>query len=301
MCAGIKFALAEDFIERFCLFLEKNGRSPVTVMAYRCDLEGLVRWAESRNQEAFDIRHFVANDLERYREFLIRKFQPKTTNRKLATLKVFLSWARRPLGLDELPHVPNVKLAPKERSQPSYLSLEQQDRLLQAVAERGTAMQVAAISLMLNTGIRVSELCALTWGDIIISDHKSTVTLYSSKQKRHVEVPLNKRAREALIALGQSREPRTSEAVFTGPSGPITRTGVARMLDRYSKLAKLKNWSPVVLRHTFCMNLIHANVSPEIIAKLMGHRSAEMTLAYYAVQKPDLMTSEERHAVERLT
>jgi integrase len=153
---------------------------------------------------------------------------------------------------------------------------------------------------MLNTGIRVSELCALKWEDIRVTDEECTMTLYSSKQKRPVKVPLNQRAREALTALGPPTKSRMSETVFTGPSGPMTRSGVTTMLNRYSKLANLKNWSPVVLRHTFCMNLIHANVSPEIISKLMGHRSAELTLAYYAPRKPDLVTAEERLAVERI-
>jgi len=270
------------------------------VTNYRYDLEGLVRWTQSRSWERFDILHFVANDLGPYRAFLIGKYKPKTTNRKLATLKVFLSWASRHLGLDEMPHLPNVKLVPKERVQPSYLSLEEQDRLLKTVAAKGTTLQSAAVLLMLNTGIRVSELCALKWKDIRISNEESTLTLYSSKQKLQVKVPLNGVARGALIALQQQKKPRTTDAVFTGPSGTMTRSGVLTMLNRYAKLANLKNWSSVMLRHTFCMNLIHANVSPEIISKLMGHRSSEMTLAYYAPPKSDLITAEELLAVERL-
>jgi integrase/recombinase XerC len=299
MATGTKSAHAEDLIDQFCLFLEKSGRSPVTVTNYRYDLEGLVRWAQSQSPKAFNIQHFVANDLGPYREFLIGKFKPKTTNRKLATLKVFLSWANRHLDLDEMPLLPNVKLIPKERARPAYLSLEEQERLQETIAARGTIIQLAAVLLMLNTGIRVSELCALRWKDIKITDEESTMILYSSKQKQHVKVPLNRTAREALIAL-QQKKPRMGDAVFTGSSGPMTRSGVMTMLNRYSKLANLRTRSTVMLRHTFCMNLIHANVSPEIISKLMGHRSAEMTLAYYAPPKPDLITGEELLAVERL-
>ena len=300
MASRSTFAASDDLIEPFCLFLENDGRSPVTVMNYRCDLEGLVRWSESRNRRAFDLRYFAANDVEPYRDFLISKFKATTTNRKLAVLKVFLSWGGRLLGLVEIPRIPNVKLLPRPKSHLPYLSPSDQAELLRCVEARGETQDVAVIKLMLHTGIRVSELCALRWKNVKIADRKGTLTLYSSKRAKFVEVPLNTPSRNALARLRSSREPKASEMVFTGRSGPMTRRGVVMLLNRYSKIAKLKSLTPGALRQSFCMNLVSLGVTPYIISRLMARGSWEPTLFYFAQLPQKIVRELELEAVERL-
>lgn len=90
---GNKLATSKDLIDRFCEFLEDDGRSRVTVMNYRYDIEALMRWSHSRNPKGLNFRYFVVNILQPYRESLVREFKPATANRKIATLKVFLHWA----------------------------------------------------------------------------------------------------------------------------------------------------------------------------------------------------------------
>lgn len=115
----------------------------------------------------------------------------------------------------------------------------------------GIAQDAAVISLMLNTGIRVSELCFLKWKDVRVSDEAGMLTVYISKQDKRVQVPLNKAARKALLALGPPQQLEMSEQVFTGQYGLMTRRGVVVLLNRYSKIANLNNFTPAMLRNTF--------------------------------------------------
>src|ERR1035437_10725643 len=105
---------AGQIIERFRLFLEQEGRSPITIRNYRSDLEGFIRWSESQSKKDFNVSDFAVSDLHQYRKSLVHRFKASTTNRKLASLKIFLRWASD-AGLSqggEVPRVPNVKLTP---------------------------------------------------------------------------------------------------------------------------------------------------------------------------------------------
>ena len=44
-----------------------------------------------------------------------------------------------------------------------------EDRLTRAVEHEGAARDVAAVKLMLNAGLRIAELCAVAWKDIIFT------------------------------------------------------------------------------------------------------------------------------------
>lgn len=48
------------------------------------------------------------------------------------------------------------------------------------------------------------------------------------------------------------------------------------LVDRYSRIAGIKNVTPGTLRHSFRMNLVQAGVSPFLITDLMGVNSIEM-------------------------
>jgi integrase/recombinase XerC len=145
-------------LDRFCRFLERAERSPHTIRNYRSDLEGLAVWSTSHTEEPFSPSTLTPPDLRAYKRWLIaQNLKPNTINRKLATLKSFLHWAvdvrllRSGHGL----RVP--KPVRETRSGPRWLAGREQHRLLRAVEGLGTPRDHAAVTLMLHTGVRVSE------------------------------------------------------------------------------------------------------------------------------------------------
>ncbi len=73
---------------------------------------------------------------------------------------------------------------------------------MRAVERAGKPRDIAAILLMLNTGLRVAELCVLVWRDIRVTDRHGTLTVRNGKGSKRREVPLNKDARRVLLFLG---------------------------------------------------------------------------------------------------
>lgn len=135
------------------------------------------------------------------------------------------------------------------------------------IVEKGKNIRdIAIIKLLLNTGLRVSELCDLTWINIKISPKKGHLKVNHGKGSKRREVPLNKDARKALQDLGYNQHKGSLENVFIGQRGAMTPRGVESMLKKYVLHTDLEAISPHQLRHTFCKNLIDAGVSLEKVA-----------------------------------
>jgi integrase/recombinase XerC len=277
---------AGELVERFCLFLEHEGKRPLTIKNYRCDIEGYVRWAKSRKKREFNLGDFAPDDLKRYREWIIQGLKAGSTNRKLAALKKFLCWAAdsgllKTLDISELG---NVEFVRKERTRPRWLDSTEQVRLLRAVEDGSVAVDKAAIHLMLNTGIRAPELCELRWTAVSINGDEGKLHVVSSSRLKpfiKATIPLNLEARSALISLGYENYAGKDQFVFSGRYGPMTRRGVDMLVERYSRIAGIEKVTPGMLRHSFCMNLVRAGVSPYTIASLIGNGSMEMIRCYY--------------------
>jgi site-specific recombinase XerD len=138
--------------------------------------------------------------------------------------------------------------------------------LIRAVERHGPARDIAMVSLMLNTGLRVAELAALRWTDLEVRDRSGKLTVRRGKGRKQRTIPLNVEARNALIELRDNRE----------------RWGQSKGI--------------AVLRHTWCKNLADDGVRLEVIAALAGHESLETTRRYVEPGHDDLAAAVERIA-----
>jgi integrase/recombinase XerC len=149
------------------------------------------------------------------------------------------------------------------------------------------------VTLLLNTGLRLQELCALTWREVRVTARTGLLTVTRGTGAKHRQLPLNAEARRALMGLGYAVHAGSSAPVFMGQRGRLTPSGVQRLLRKYAHAAHLDVLSPHRLRHTFCKRLIDAGVGLEEVAALAGHESLETTWRYCTPSLKDLA-----HAVE---
>jgi len=70
--------------------------------------------------------------------------------------------------------------------------------LMRAVQKSGRVRDVAIVTLLLYTGLRVSELCALATADVSIRERSGVPVVRSGKGGKRREVPFNASARRAL-------------------------------------------------------------------------------------------------------
>ena len=271
-----------DYLFDFATFLSEAERSPVTIKNYLCDLNSFVKWFEQKTSEKLSPDKITPTDLQDYKHYLteVLLLKPQTVNRKLSSLRSFLNWVcTSELLPDHLtPRVPQPIRA--EKVEPQWLDRSSQHALLRKVEQGKNKRDITIIKLLLNTGLRVGELCDLMWSDIKITTRKAHLTVRSGKGGKRREIPLNKDARTALQNLGYRHHKGETNPIFLGQRGPMTPRGVESMFRKYVAHTELDEVTPHKLRHTFCKNLIEAGVSLEKVAMLAGHENLETTRRY---------------------
>jgi integrase/recombinase XerC len=249
-----------------------------------------VNWFEMATDQKMTPDLITPIDLRQYKSYMndILSLKPQTINRRLSSLRSFLNWARiSHLLPDDLP--PAVpKPIPEAKKGPQWLDKNQQHALIRMLQRGRNQRDLAIVILLLNTGLRVSELCNLMWSDILITDRKGSLVVRSGKGGKRREIPLNKDARNALNSVGYAENKGLKEIIFQGQRGKMTPRGIESMLKKYVGHTKLSEVTPHKLRHTFCKNLIDVGVSLEKVAMLAGHNNLQTTIRYCTPSQLDL-------------
>ncbi len=277
-------------LESYIAYQKSTDKSSATLAGYHSDLRQFAKWFESINKLEIRLQHITPTDLRQYKHYLLEaKCKPQTINRHLLSVKYFLNW-----GWDtkKIKHrLPLPKTVKQSQAIPKWLNRLQQNQLLRHVERYGSKRDITIIKVLLNTGLRVSELCSIKWADISISDRKGKLCVTTGKRSKYREVPLNQDARNAFIDIGYKTQADSEAFVFTGQRGPLSPRGIQLMLKR---LNILEDVSPHQLRHTFCKNLVDAGVSLEKVAYLAGHERLDTTKLYCQPSFTDLELAVER-------
>lgn len=277
--------------------LHRQETAPKTWQNYRSDLRCFGRWFAGGNDEAFSAAAVTPTDVRDYRSYLLHEERrtPATVNRRLAALRKFFGWAKATgLVADE----PTVAVKRIESSLRSPKALEQRElsKLLHIVERHGSKRDQAIVLTLRHTGLRVSELCALRFGDLELDDRKGSVTVRSGKGGKYRVVPLNLDARRAITAYLAVRPAVTDDHLFIGQRRDGLRpAAVEDLVRKYARLAGLADVTPHTLRHSFGKGLLDAGENLVAVAALLGHSRLETTAIYTHPSDHDL-----EHAVERL-
>ncbi len=300
-------------LDQFTAYLKDSDKSPRTVDGYTRDLKTFITWYKGSTGQMPSPATVTPLDVREYRQYLsvTKRLKPAGVNRKLATLRAYFNWARQANLISTSP-INGIKGVKQVARAPRWLNRKQVYALLNAataaiqVAEaRGlttsaaTAKRNAAIlSLLLNAGLRVSELCALRLEDITLNERSGLVVVRSGKGGKYREVPLNKDARQKLrdwLAVRQS----DSENLFFGRRSDVLKPrGVQRVISELAAAARLDTdvVTPHALRHTFGKNLVDAGEPLDRVALLMGHSNLNTTAIYTRPSGADLAAAVDRIA-----
>ena len=139
---------------------------------------------------------------------------------------------------------------------------------------------------MIQTGLRVSELTALTNGDVAlgIGPH---VHCHGKGRKQRI-TPLTPQTAAVLRVWQRERAGNPDNPVFPTSRGRrLSRDAVAWLLAKHIAAAapscpslQSKTITPHTLRHTAAMRLLHAGVDTTTIALWLGHESTQSTQPY---------------------
>lgn len=279
----------QSAIERFLQYLrvERNA-SEHTVKSYREDLTALaVYLSEAAGGEPPPPGAITVADLRGYVSALHSAgYAPSTIARRLASLRSFFRFGQREGWADTNPAKP-LRTPRKGRSLPHFLSAEQVARLLESPpSDSAQGLRDRAIlETMYSAGLRISELVALSEGDV---DFAAGVLRVRGKGRRERLAPIGSCAIRALqrwlsVRRVHHREPTGAAApLFVNRFGRrMTARSVARMLEKYLKLTGLDpRTTPHSLRHSFATHLLDAGADIRSVQEMLGHKSLVTTQIY---------------------
>jgi integrase len=206
-----------------------------------------------------------------------------------------------------------VRKPKKEGKERRVLSVAEQDSLLMAAAEERLG---AAYVVLLGTGLRVGELCALRWSDVDLKGRtlrvaqtairvrtpngprrtgfsinppktasgRRTIPLAASVASTLAEWKLQQNTDRVFLGKAWKQ----TEYVFTSRDGTLLDpANINRTLDRITKRAGITHVNVHALRHTFATRLLESGVPAKTVQVLLGHSTVTLTLDIYAHVMPD--------------
>jgi site-specific recombinase XerD len=263
----------KNLLPKFIKDLENKGRSPSTILAYRADLEQLVDFVEKKQKPYPE--SIGQEVIEAFRDTLLAdKYTPKTVSRKLNAVKTFFRFL---LSQNYVTKDPSYNVAhPKiEASMPKFLSPLEYRALRDVV--RNDARIAAIIELILQTGIRISEVANLKLKNV--GGNTLKIEAYATQPER--TIPLNKRAKDAVNTYLLERPKGDSPYLFVSKNGrPLAVRNIRAAIDRYMQHSEISGYSVNDLRTTFIVENLKAGVDLVLLSQVAGHKRLSTTERY---------------------
>lgn len=266
-------------LEQFTDELLRKGASVNTISTYRQSVEQFINWYTQTTGVKFDNK-ISSFDCRAYKAYLctVRKQRPASVNTKMTALQQFANFLYA-AGLQE-----EIKVE-KQRAVTNYsvkaLNKPALYRCRRWIHHNGTKRDIAIFELILNTGIRESELSALELDDMEITERKGSITIRNGKGGKYRQIPLNRDARQALQEYIKVRPMSPLSSVFLGQRGPLQRHAVYKIIRDIGRRGGGTELSPHLLRHT-CFTIMAKNGADlPTIADIAGHSDVRVTAKYY--------------------
>ena len=199
------------------------------------------------------------------------------------------------------------------------MSEEEENHYIEFISNHGWFRHIYDdVVILLNTGMRVSELYGLTFKDVDLKNRRINVNKQLHRiEGKYVVLPpkskagnrilaMNDEVRKAFMRKRTEVRPKVEYAidgytgfVFINHLGfPKTRRNLEGSMREVRKkhielgLGELPQITPHVLRHTFCSRMVEKGMNVKTLQLVMGHSDISTTLDVYTHKKPDDVAKE---------
>jgi site-specific recombinase XerD len=274
----------DSALSKFILKLQSQKRSSATITAYSGDLQQVKKYLnDHRITQATTVQ---TQHLQEYLDSLSAQgYTAKSVSRKINSLKTFFKFLSQE-GLSPT-NPANALTHPKyETAQPRVLTAIEYRSLRDAC--RLDIRMCAIVELLLQTGIRISELANLRLDDV----KKSEIVVAAQENNPARNVPMGK-STAAAIANYLAVRPKVVDThlLVTKTGRPLLVRNIRTAIDRYFRQAGIKGAKVNDIRHTFIAHQLEAGTDPTYLAKVVGHKRLSSTEKYLSFLKSPAQTS----------
>jgi integrase/recombinase XerD len=266
------------------IYMASRNFAQKTRVEYLNDVEDLISFLEILGlKEAKDIE---LAQLERYLAELDRRRNAGSTRkRKVVSIRSFLwylyqnQYIRINLARQLISPFAEVKT-------PRFLTKIEYERLL--IICTNNLRDFALIQLLLQTGIKLSELIALTNQDVELPSVISPsgyLHIAGSRRRKGRRIPLNDKACKSLAEYLLTVRLTPSASLFNNRfDEPLRPRGAEKIVRKYMLRAGIRGASVQSLRHTFAVHSLMSSMDLKTIEDVMG-LSPVTSITYLSVLK----------------
>ena len=278
----------KQYLEDFKTYLsvEKNF-SEHTLSAYSSDIVSFILWLN--NTSCIDV------DFNKLREYLhfIQRFDYKKTTiaRKIAAIRTFYKFLFRERYIDSNPAI-SLSAPKRPKSLPKFLTPDEVERILNNVKIETPAgfRNRVILELLWATGMRISELSNLNFGDLNLDENeirvfgkgaKERIVLVSDRAKGYLIQYINS-ARQLIAPEYNTDALNEDTPLFINNTGYRLQNKTVRKVinEIVEKIELPKKVTPHVFRHSFATKLIENGADLRVVQELLGHAGISNTQIY---------------------
>ncbi len=278
----------EDFINYqlndFKMYLEVNKNlSKHSVESYMTDLE---KYREFLSKK-FEVKNITDINLDMIKKYIqtLKKggFESSSISRKISAIKAFHKYISNDLEIIDVAQT--LKKPKKEEKLPIVLTVEEIDMMFNTIkgSEPMDLRNRCMLEFLYGSGLRISELLDLKTANIHL--HNKELKIIGKGNKERV-VPLSDMSIDAFnkwMSNGRPNFPtKPGNYIFINKSGDkLTRQGVWKLIKEIAKNAGItKEISPHTLRHSFATHLLNNGFNLRYVQFLLGHKDISTTQIY---------------------
>ena len=271
-----------EFLDTFLSAKRIEGRSEKTIARYEYIIKRMCKAVGTpiRQISVFHLRKYFSDEKA-------RGVADSTLDGNRQVLSTFFGWLQKEglITTNPTSNLGAIKCQKKIRKPYSPVDLEKLKECC------GNDRDKAIISVLLSTGCRISEVCALNRDSIDFDNMEITVLGKGNKERT---VFIDDITAMLLKRYNDSRKD-DSEALFAGKgSDRLHPGGVRLMLKRLEKRSGVGNVHPHRFRRTLATNLIDRGMSIQEVASILGHEKLDTTMKYVYVSKTNVKNSYRR-------
>jgi len=266
-------------INEFIRSAKEEGLTEVTINKYVSDIKQFHKFIKLKLDKNFKelSQQEVKEQLESYIKSLEkRQYKPSTINGKIVIINKYL----KVIGIECIHKYLKVQ---KKIYVENVLTEGEYKRIIEQCNNKRDEL---IIQMLVNTGVRVSELLSLTIQDINRKD-----IYIKGKGSKYREIIISPQLRQKIREyIKEYRLDTDKEKLFTGKRGALKRDAVNKMLLKYAKKAHVRKEKahPHSCRHLFGKRLADKGISLDIIQTCLGHENIATTAIYTKRSKEEL-------------
>lgn len=279
--------LTQDALEMYIFDISINQQlANATIDAYKNQLKHYFSYLESANITRMD--QIKNSDIIDFIDSISDDLAASSISHALSSIKSFHAFIS---SIDENIINPTIKIKIGKRQEhlPKLISQNDLDRIFNSFSEDSYqhVFNNVIFEFLYSAGLRVSELCNLTYNDLNLANKIIRVKGKGSKIRY---LPLSDIALNKLAKYEKWRHKSDSNYIFIMESGKqVSRQYIYKQLQDILMAENIRNsYSPHSFRHTYATHLLEGGADLRHVQELLGHSDIATTQIYVHLQTKHL-------------